>query len=130
MENKKIRPTQYLGAGLWQDFEYLLDRAERLAADCDTGMATLANNSQLEESRRSHKTAREVAKLTVIATIFIPLSFVCSVWGMNFAQLGSGTQPLWMWVVTALPIVSLSLLVYRWDAVVKLFGSIKNKLSS
>ncbi|KAK7418468.1 hypothetical protein QQX98_003960 [Neonectria punicea] len=77
---------------LLADFEYLLRRTESLARECEQGMATLANSAVLEESRRSVDMGLRVEKLTRIATIFIPLSFVCSVWGMNFQELGTGTR--------------------------------------
>jgi hypothetical protein len=96
---------------LLTDFKYLLQRAEALARECEYGMDTLVNSSVLEESRRSAENAMLVHKLTVIATIFIPLSFVCSVWGMNFRELGSSDKPLWMWFVTAGPVTLVSLLV-------------------
>ncbi|KAL9027738.1 MAG: hypothetical protein Q9196_003780 [Gyalolechia fulgens] len=58
---------------LLADFEYLLQRAKTLARVCDQGMATLANSSALEESRRPADMAVRVQRLTMIATIFIPV---------------------------------------------------------
>ncbi|RHZ45767.1 hypothetical protein CDV55_100058, partial [Aspergillus turcosus] len=94
---------------LLADFEYLLQRSEMLSRECEQGMATLANSSVLEESRRSAEMNVSVQSLTIIGAIFVPLSFVCSVWGMNFKELGSGSNPLWMWAATAVPV---SLLTY------------------
>ncbi|OAT13581.1 hypothetical protein BDBG_08754 [Blastomyces gilchristii SLH14081] len=105
---------------LLSDFGYLLQRAEGLARECDSGIDTLVNSSILEESRRSTENAIRVQKLTVLATIFIPLSFVCTVWGMNFQELGSGTQPVWMWFVTAGPVILVSLLMYHFDTLIHL----------
>lgn len=63
-----------------------------------------------------------VERLTALATIFIPLSFVCSIWGMNFLEMGSGLLHFWMWFATAGPIIVFSLAVYHFDFVRKLFG--------
>ena len=112
------------GVLLLADFAYLLQRAETLARECEQGMTTLANSSILEESRRSADMAMRVQRLTVIATIFIPLSFTCSFWGMNFKEMGSGRQPLWMWLASAAPIIFLSYIVYRWGTLQRLYRKI------
>lgn len=112
---------------LLTDFEYLLQRAESLAHECEQGIATLANVSVLQESRHSADMAMTVQRLTVIGTIFIPLSFVCSVWGMNFRELGTGSQPLWMWFATMAPVILVAYLVYRWDFLMSLYTKIERK---
>ncbi|KAK1961464.1 hypothetical protein LY78DRAFT_293747 [Colletotrichum sublineola] len=101
-----------------QDFEYLLQRAVMLSHECDQGMATLANSSALEESRRHASMAVKVQRLTIIGTIFIPLSFACSVWGMNVAELGSGPKSISMWFATAGPVLFISYVIYKWDTIV------------
>ncbi|RDW93966.1 uncharacterized protein DSM5745_01288 [Aspergillus mulundensis] len=94
------------------DFQHLQQRAKTLRRECDQGMATLANSSSLDETRRSAQIAFSVKGLTIIGTIFIPLSFVCSVWGMNVKELGSGNRSIWMWVATALPVAFLTYVAY------------------
>jgi CorA-like Mg2+ transporter protein len=119
--------TEKAAVLLLADFEYLLQRAETLARECEQGMATLANSSVLEESRRSANMAMRVQRLTVIGTIFIPLSFVCSMWGMNFQELGTGSQPMWMLSVSSAPVLLFAYIVYRWDAVKRLYRTITSK---
>lgn len=106
---------------LLADFEYLQQRADTLARECEQGMVTLANSTMLKEARLSAAMGMRVQRLTFIATIFIPLSFVCSIWGMNFKELGSGTKPLWMWFASAAPVVLFALIMYAWDAAFKVF---------
>jgi hypothetical protein len=107
---------------LLTDFRYLLQRAEDLVRECEQGMATLANTAFLEESRRSADMADKMGKLTTIATMFIPLAFVCSLWGMNFEEMGSGNKPIWWFAVTAVPVILVALVAYfsevwmRWIA--------------
>ncbi|RYP41073.1 hypothetical protein DL767_001234 [Monosporascus sp. MG133] len=64
---------------LLTDFKYLLQRAESLARECEQGMATLANTAVLEESRRTVDMGMRVERLTMIATVFIPLSQMSTV---------------------------------------------------
>ncbi|KAK3377009.1 hypothetical protein B0T24DRAFT_665847 [Lasiosphaeria ovina] len=111
---------------LLADFEYLLQRADALARECEHGMTTLANSSVLQESRRSADLAMTVQKLTIISTIFIPLSFVSSVWGMNFQELGSGNQPIWMLSATAVPIVLVAYMLYQWDTITMFYHKIRS----
>jgi hypothetical protein len=106
-----------VAALLLADFEYLLERAEMLVRECEQGIETLANNSVLEESRRSTNMAEELKRLTILATIFIPLSFVCSFWGMNFRETGKDNLSVWVWFVSAAGISLLVLTMYRWKAV-------------
>ena len=111
---------------LYTDFKYLLQRAETLAKECEQGMATLANSSVLDESRRSANMGMRVQRLTIIATVFIPLSFACSFWGMNFKELGNGSQPMWMYPASASPIVLLSYLLCHWSTLLKLCHRVGN----
>ncbi len=120
----RVHKSEQAASLLLTDFKHLLQRAESLARECEQGMETLANTSILEESRRTVDMGMRVERLTMIATVFIPLSFVCSVWGMNFIELGSGSRPFWWFFVTAGPIVLVSFLIYRYDIVVKAFSRI------
>jgi Mg2+ and Co2+ transporter CorA len=98
-------------AMLITNYQFLVELAKNLGRDTEQGMATLANASVLDESRRSANNAMRVQRLTVLATIFIPLSFICAVWGMNFKEMGTGTLPMWWWIVTAVPV-----LIYPWSS--------------
>ena len=102
------------------DFVHLLQSTQDLIRECETGMSTLASNSVLAESQRSYANAMRVQRLTYVATVYIPLSFICSVWGMNFAEFGQGTLSIWWFPVTFVPTLFITLLVlFRWDSMVK-----------
>lgn len=79
------------------DFRYLLKRVEDLANECESGMTTLTNSSVMEETRRSAELSVVVWRYTAVAVVFVPLSFVCSFFGMNFAEMGQGELRLWIW---------------------------------
>lgn len=118
------RTAERMAALLHTDFVYLARRAEALSRACEQGIGTLANNSILEESRRSADNAMRVERLTLLASTFIPLSFICTIWGMNFVEMGTGSQPFWMWFVTAGPVLVISILVYHIDLVKTLLGKV------
>ncbi|KAI1278573.1 hypothetical protein F5Y07DRAFT_63048 [Xylaria sp. FL0933] len=120
--SNKLHNEERAAEALLTDFDFLLQRANWLIRECEHGMSTLANSAMLEESRRSTKMAQSMQRLSVIATVFIPLSFVCSIWGMNFRELGSGSEPIWWWFVSAVPVIIITLAVYQWKLLVEMSG--------
>ena len=55
--------------------------------------------TQIEESRKAMRQADKVARLTVLAFIYIPTSCVCGIFGMNIIETPNGF-PLWVFGVT------------------------------
>jgi magnesium transporter len=89
----------------------LIENYRELAADLrDLHMSSISN--RINETMRI---------LTIISTIFIPLTFIAGIYGMNF-DYGAGTQPLnmpelhWFWgypaVLLAMAITALALVAY------------------
>ena len=67
----------------------------------DETYAALRVDMQFSESRRSITEAKTVTKLTELAFIFIPLSFVSSLFSMSVNELENGV-PIWTFALTAL----------------------------
>ncbi|PGH14578.1 hypothetical protein AJ79_02913 [Helicocarpus griseus UAMH5409] len=59
--------------------------------------------ASLEESKRSVQQNESLKRLTKLAFVFVPLTFVTSVFGMNLDLLGSGQAKTWM-VIVAVPL--------------------------
>jgi len=97
------------------DFHYLISRLERLVSICDVGKATLTSNASIQGSKRSAEEAKLVSKLAKatnrITFIFLPISYVSAVFGMNFSQFGQGDLSIWVWVVITLPLLIFSVIV-------------------
>jgi hypothetical protein len=115
MTDKGADVVEKTAALLLADFDYLQRQADALTRACDKGIDTLANSVMLKESRRSAILAMSVWRLTIINTFFVPLAFVCTVWGMNFEGLDG--KPLWLWPVTTAPVVLLTAILYYWEDV-------------
>lgn len=49
--------------------------------------------------------------LTAVATFFIPLSFVSSLFGMNVKEISAESTPIWIFFLIAIALASISLLV-------------------
>ena len=67
--------------------DILSDRMERLGSDIAGVRGALNETLNLYMGMVSHRTNRIVTRLTVISMIFLPLSFLAGVYGMNFAVL-------------------------------------------
>ena len=65
----------------------------------------------IEESKRSIEEATSVKRLTQLAFVFIPLSFVTSVFGMNVQEISGTGVKIWIFIVTAI-VVGISLMMF------------------
>ena len=90
------------------DFEELLDRAENIGSFCVESMSLVMNRAMLKESRKAVERADDQKRLTVLAYLFLPLSLVSSIFGMNVTQLGTGSAEIWLAVVIAIPVAILA----------------------
>lgn len=97
----------------------LVGALERLGADLDGAREVLAESLNLYMSIVSHRTNRVVSRLTAVSVIFMPLTFLCGVYGMNFRRLPElqwdyGYLLFWLLVLS----ISATLLVlmkrWRW----------------
>jgi Mg2+ and Co2+ transporter CorA len=71
-----------------------------------------------------------VFKLTLLGFIYILVLFTASIFGMNFAQLGSGSLSIVAWVVLVIPVYLVSALVLYADlpAMIKTLAGWQTKL--
>ena len=118
---------------LQTDLEYLSTRIHNIIKLCEAGRSTVMSNTSIEEDKRSDEQAALVANLTKATTrltfIFLPISFVTSVFGMNFRQFGQGTLSIWLWVAITLPLLVLCIiLVERGGYLKKSLGKVGKAL--
>jgi Mg2+ and Co2+ transporter CorA len=93
---------------LLRDIEHLEERTTELLERCKIGMSVLMTYVMLAESRQAISQGERVAKLTLLAYGYIPLSFTCSFFGMNVTEIVSGRLSIWVWVVTTIPLFVLT----------------------
>jgi CorA-like Mg2+ transporter protein len=111
LEDRQREKVDAAAGILLRDYKDLLRRAEDLYDRCNKGTQIMMSNASIRESQKAIVQAEEVTKLTRLAFIFIPLSFLCSFFGMNFKQLGTGTLSIWIWFATSAPAVIMALLL-------------------
>lgn len=104
-----------VNSALMNDFNYLISRARSLLKVCEDGKATLVSNDSVQAAKRSAREAELVTQLTKttnrLTFIFLPISFVTSVFGMNFKQFGQGPLSIWIWAVITVPLLVACVLI-------------------
>lgn len=95
------------------DFRYLLGQAKSLTKrvtelnSAFTGLTSIIGNDQANaEAERSIQEAQSVRVLTLLATVFIPLSFTCGLLSMSDEYL-PGSAKFWVFFAVSVPLVIL-----------------------
>lgn len=110
--------TEIAASRLLTDFNHLLRISQTLSVQYTDSMANIRNKTQLHESQQGITQAKGVARLTLLAFFFVPLSFTTSFFGMNFAEIGQDRAlSLWIWFTVSVPIMLISLLICFWGQV-------------
>ena len=103
---------------LEENFVWLETRARNLSALCDRAMNEIHNKSVLAESQGANRQSDEINKLNKLAmflsAFYIPLSFVSGFFGMNFRNFGQGKLSIWVYFITAAPVLACSILFMFW----------------
>ena len=81
------RRSPYVSEATQPFLEKMGDTLERLGADLTVERDILSETLNLYMSITSHRTNKIVSRLTVISVVFLPLTFLCGVYGMNFEVL-------------------------------------------
>lgn len=92
---------------------------ERLQGDLTAERDLLNETLNLYLGMVSHRTSRVVNRLTALSTIFLPLSFLCGVYGMNFDAIPElhwryGYLFFWLLVLAAVASILLIMRRARW----------------
>ena len=102
-------------ARIEHDLEYLRDRSRVLQKRCERELTIMNNNANIAEARRGIDQGKRVFKITVLAFLYVPFSFSCSIFGMNFVQFSDLRHGYWVWVSVTLPILVISVLYITWE---------------
>ncbi len=105
----------FTAKGLLEDYEELHVRCIDLLKMCTRGITLAMNKATIDESRKAIDQSERVKKLTLLATLFIPLSFSSSLFGMNIDLLEQNTVGFWWVFVLCGPITLFAYVFYLWD---------------
>lgn len=87
-----------------RDLDHSLRHAEALERRIQDTISVLMSSVSIAESRRGMEQQERIGKLTILAFIFVPLSFT-SFFGMNFKEMKADIMSIWQWFTVSVPIV-------------------------
>ena len=94
----------------------MIDTLERLLADITANREILESAMNFSLTVMAHRTNLTMNRLAVVSTIFLPLTFLCGVYGMNFEvmpELEWQHSYTMFWVVSAIITVTLTIVLKR-----------------
>lgn len=95
---------------LWTDFQNVKLQMEEVKARIKRIEATATNAINIEESRRAVKQNKNLARLTFLATTFIPLNFTTSFLSMS-PDFASAKQTIWLFFVLGVPLTFVAFII-------------------
>jgi magnesium transporter len=84
LEELIARKTNLVSDSTLGVIDGMVDTLERLLADIAGDREILETSLQHSLTVMSHRTNQTMNRLAVVSTIFLPLTFLCGVYGMNF----------------------------------------------
>jgi Mg2+ and Co2+ transporter CorA len=97
------------------DFEHVLRNLEGLETRVDRLIDRCTGEMQLAAARQSLAESHNLARLTWLATIFVPPTFVTGLFSMN-ENIGSLVETFRTYFAAAVPVAIIALIISRWGA--------------
>jgi len=115
---KSISFINYHGRGvtsdnwksLQEDYEYLALSLINQGKQLEASVPLVTTYLQLIESRRAYLETKNVSRLTTVALVFVPLSFVSGLFSMN-EEFAPGGPLFWLFFVVSFPVLIIVFLV-------------------
>lgn len=100
-------------SALYRDFQIVLQDIDTIQSRVERIVSVAAALLSIEDNRRAMDQNHYVARLTYLATIFIPLSFVSGFFSME-PDVTALRQTFWIFFVVAVPLTLSAILVADW----------------
>ena len=88
---------------LKEDWTYLSTSLSQYSKMLENMLPVLTSFAQIVDARRSFAETANISRLTILALVFVPLSFLASLFSMN-TDYGPGGDLFWVYFVVAVPI--------------------------
>ena len=99
---------------LEKDFELLLGTLDDLHSRAERTMSVVTAVLSIEESQKALQQNRSLGRLTYLAALFVPLSFISSFLSMN-EDVTRLNKTFWIYFAIALPVTLVALFVTRYS---------------
>lgn len=111
-------PESKTWTDLLTDFHDLESQRSLLEARVDRITSTMTAVIAIEENKRAAGNADDVARITYLAFVFVPLSFLTGIFSMDRGFPEGGTTVYWVFVVLAVPIAGIPMAVaLNWERI-------------
>jgi magnesium transporter len=99
-------------------YQDVYDHLIRITDSIDTYRELLTGSLDAFLSVENNRLSEIVRRLTVISTIFLPLSFITGFFGMNFQRLAGAGDPLFVAAIASMVVLPVVMLWFlrRWNA--------------
>ena len=104
------------------NWQRLINETTKLEAFLMETFQLFMSSVSVQDSRLSINQAQRGGQITLLALIYVPLSFVTGIFGMNIQQINGSGLNIWVCFVTLVPVVLITVLVFL---AVKLHGDRK-----
>jgi magnesium transporter len=92
LDELATRKSRFVSEGTQPFLGGMVPRVERILQDVTVNREILSESLNLHMAINDHKLNKVMQKLTVVSSVFLPLTFLCGVYGMNFEH-----QPEFKW---------------------------------
>lgn len=97
---------------LIEDYEYIASRVDTYSHRLEAMVPTVTSLIQIFDSQQSLKETANIARLTYLALVFMPLTFFSGLLSMN-DRIVSGSQIFWLYLAVAIPVCTMVFFVAR-----------------
>jgi hypothetical protein len=110
----QLKSGQRGNTGLYKDaildFEYLELECDRLQSKINSLVASASSISSITHANRAVSESRDILKLTLLGTTFLPLSFVSGLFSMQ-EEYKPGGPKFWIYCIVAIVLLAVALLL-------------------
>jgi hypothetical protein len=103
-------------AKILRDYEGLEKRARSLLRLYNEEIDDIRTTTAILEAKKSVEQAESIGRLSLLAFFFLPLSFTCSIFGMNFKEIGTDLS-IWIWVAVSVPVWLAAVIICFWPSI-------------
>jgi magnesium transporter len=110
------RKSAFISETTQPSLHLISERLERLGDDLDSERSVLNETLNLYMGMVSHRTNRIINRLTIFSMLFLPLSFLCGLYGMNFEvmpELGWSYSYAVFWAICIVFIISFIVVIKK-----------------
>lgn len=95
---------------LCEDLELILHKIQDTGRRLESTLPILMTSVQIADTRRTYAEQADIKRLTILALIFVPLTFIASLFSMNMEP---GSKDFWVYFVVAIPVTILVVVIAR-----------------